>query len=213
MTYTGNVDTVVEADTGLVRILAASGAGNADRMTYKKDAQQVQLWRQTDNVYIKSDLLDVWPKEKRFTAEGTVHSEMKDVVGDSASLDYRDVRDGAPATARYSGNARLIQKDMTITASTVTAGLKDGRVSEATAVGGVRMTQGGRVGVGDQAVYNAEKDNAILTGRPATVSDPVKGNTQGPTVTMELSTKNATIVGASEELPQGRVRTRTNVGK
>ncbi|HEX4997731.1 MAG TPA: LPS export ABC transporter periplasmic protein LptC [Terriglobia bacterium] len=209
MTYTGNVDTLAQSESGLVRILANRGVGNADQMTYTGAAQ---LWR-GDNVYIQSEQVVIWPKEKRFKAGGKVNSRMDTLRGTSASLEYDDARQ----EARYIGGVHLVRKDapddVTIDAAVVVARIADGKLSEATAEGAVTITRGASKGSGDRAVYNAAGDQAVLTGNPAHISDPVKGNSEGATLKMDLSRKNVAISGRGEAAPNGRVRTQTHIGQ
>jgi LPS export ABC transporter protein LptC/lipopolysaccharide transport protein LptA len=213
MTYTGSiVDTIVQTETGPVRIIAERVAGragtlvvSAEKMTY---TVAVQLWRVHDSVHIQSERLELWPKEKRFKAEGKVVSEMDTLKGNSATLEYSDA---SKQTARYSGNVQLWQKDMTIVASQVTVGLKDGRISDSTAEGAVTVTRGGATGTGDRAVYEANGEKVTLTGRPARIVDKARGDTQGDVVTMDRTTGNATVTGSGEGGQRGRVTTRTPV--
>jgi lipopolysaccharide export system protein LptA len=171
-------------------------------MTY---TEGVQLWR--DNIYIASDRMDVWPKEKRFAAEGNVRSKMEALDGVSRRFDYDDVRQ----TVRYEGGVRLRKADMTMEGDAVTALIKEGRIAGAEALGAVTVIQGVRRGTGDRAVFDAASDRVTLTGKPARIEDPEHGKSEGLTAVMDLAAKNASISGAAEGSPPGRVSSQTKV--
>jgi lipopolysaccharide transport protein LptA len=156
-----------------------------------------------------SDVVDIWPKDKRFFAKGKVVFEAKEARGASDSLEYIE-SDDRGGTARYIGNVELTQKDMKIVASRVDTRLQEGRISEANAVGAVTVNQGASRGTGESAVYQAKDETITLTGRPdrpAVVTDP-RGRTEGLTVTMDRSGKNASV---SPDPTTGRVTTRVPV--
>ena len=70
-------------------------------------------------------------------------------------------------------------------------------VQEITAKGKVSVTRGDSRGRGDQAVYDADTQQVVLTGANAEVTDGEGSTTSGPRITASVSGDKMTLVEGS----------------
>ncbi len=110
----------------------------------------------------------------------------------SESLVYNRVE----RSARYQGRVQLTSDDLSMKSPLLDLHFASSSleaVQSAVASGGVRLWEGQRQGQGDKAVYDLQQRKLELTGDPAQIRDPKKGNFSGGKLTFYVGTDRLSI--------------------
>jgi len=175
----------------------------------------VRAWQ--DNDFVRADNMELDNGERMMTAWGGAQSAFYDferevekgrkeivpVFTTSDKIVYTD----ANRTARYEGNVHVKQGTDQIDAAVADAVLDEAhKLVQLTAARNVIMTQPQRRATGDQVVYTAATDTAVLTGNLAMVEDKEReGVTRSAKLTLHL--RDARIEAVDESSNKRRVKT------
>lgn len=175
----------------------------------------VRAWQ--DNDFIRAENMELDNGERMLTAWGNAQSAFYDfereaekgrkeivpVFTTSDKIVYTD----ANRTAHYEGNVHIKQGTDQIDAAVADAVMDDAhKLMQLTAAKNVVMTQPQRRATGDQVVYTAANDTAVLTGIPAMVEDKEReGVTRSAKLTLHL--RDARIEAGDESSNKRRVKT------
>jgi lipopolysaccharide export system protein LptA len=168
-----------------------------------------------DDNFVRGDRIELYQKEKRMVALGSVESALYDakqetsegqkekvpVFASAKRMTYSDIE----RVVHYEGGVKARQGTERIEAEVIDVYLmkETNEVERMTAQGNVVMTQPGRRGVGDHLLYIAEDERAILTGRAARVDDQEKGAVMGAELTLY---KRDDRISVQNQQGTGRVR-------
>lgn len=175
----------------------------------------VRAWQ--DNDFIRADNMELDNGERVMTAWGNAQSafyeferevekgrkETVPVFTTSDKIVYSDTK----RTAHYEGNVKVKQGTDQIDAA-VADGVMDEehKLVQLTASNNVVMTQPSRRASGDQVIYTASTDTAVLTGNPAVVEDREReAVTKSSKLTLHL--RDARIEAVDESSNKKRVKT------
>jgi lipopolysaccharide export system protein LptA len=174
----------------------------------------VRVWQ--DDNFVSADTIELDNKERQMLAWTNVESAVysvereaengrKEIVPTFASADQMSYRDEI-RTVHYEGRVRIRQGTDRVDAAVADALMdQDNKLMQLTASREVVLTQPQRRGIGDQLVYTAEKDTAVLTGNLAQVEDKERGvATKGARLTMHLRDARIEV---NDESGAKRVRT------
>jgi len=196
----------------------------ADRMVARQQSQtihyegHVRAWQGTN--VLESSALDVYRIQKRVSSGSQVvtsflqpaavgseqgstpHStgETRPVAVHANYLDYFD----QGRRARYHGNVRMVTEGTTMQSDRLDVYFTQGdtpessEVERAEADGHVRVTEPGRVGSGDHAVYFAGPGKIILTGGQPSLVDEEKGSTTGQRLTFFIHDDRLFVDGGDQ---------------
>jgi len=178
---------------------------------------KVRIWQGQD--FLEALSVDMDRTGKRLIAVGEVYSYLVEDGKDplrvqSERLNYNDEQ----RHARYEGNVVMHSQDMTTTAFTVDAWLRDpdhlapgeSRLEKAIADGKVHYSQpaaaaaagkkahAGRRSESDHGVYTSDDDKIVLTGGPPIVRDEVRGITTGRELTWLTSDDKIFVDGGPD---------------
>lgn len=174
-----------------------------------------RAWQDDD--FIRADNIELDKGEKLLTAWGSVQSAYynlerqtekgrREIVPAFASSDRMSYADST-RTARYEGSVKIRQGTDTIDADSADVRLnEENRITGITGNGKVVLTQPARRATGDQIIYNAADDTAVLTGNPASVEDRDKQvATKSQKLTLHLA--DARIEAIDDSGAKKRVKT------
>jgi lipopolysaccharide export system protein LptA len=178
---------------------------------------KARIWQGQD--FLEALSVDMDRTGKRLIAVGDVYSYLVEEGKDplrvqSERLNYNDEQ----RHARYEGNVVMHSQDMTTTAFTVDAWLRDpdalapgeSRLEKAIADGKVHYSQpaasasagkkahAGRRSESDHGVYTSDDDKIVLTGGPPIVRDEVRGITTGRELTWLTSDDKIFVDGGPD---------------
>jgi len=175
----------------------------------------VRAWQ--DNDFIRAENMELDNGERMLTAWGNAQSafyeferevekdrkETVPVFTTSDKMVYTD----ANRTAHYEGNVKVKQGTDQIDAAVADAVMDEQhKLVQLTASNNVVMTQPQRRATGDQVVYTAATDTAVLTGNLAMVEDREReGVTKSAKLTLHL--RDARIEAVDESSNKKRVKT------
>ncbi len=175
----------------------------------------VRAWQDDD--FVRAENMDLDKGERMMTAWGNAQSAFydfereveknrKDVVPVFAQSDKITYRDES-RTAHYEGAVKIRQGTDRIDAAVADAVMdEENRLVQLTASKDVVMTQPSRVAKGDQVVYTAATDTAVLTGNLATVEDRER-EAVTKSVKLTLHLRDARIEANDESGAKKRVKT------
>ena len=156
----------------------------------------VRAWQDDD--FVRAENMELDKGERMMTAWGNAQSAFydfereveknkKEIVPVFASAD-RIVYTDSNHTAHYEGGVKIKQGPDRIDAAVADVVMnEENKLVRMTASKQVVMTQPGRRATGDDVVYTAENDTAILTGNPAQMEDNEHaGVTKSPKLTLHL---------------------------
>ncbi len=148
-----------------------------------------------DNNFVKADRIELYQNDKKMIATGKVESALyntkketaanqKEVVPGFATADKMIYSD-TERLVHYEGSVKARQGSDNIEAAVVDVHLlhESNEVEKMIAEGNVVLTQPGRRGTGDKAIYTSEDGRAVLVGKNARVEDAEKGTTTGGQLT------------------------------
>jgi lipopolysaccharide export system protein LptA len=174
----------------------------------------VRIWQ--DDNFVSAETIELDNKERQMLAWTNVESAVysveretedgkKEIVPTFASAERMSYRDES-RLVHYEGKVRIRQGTDRVEAAVADALLdQDNKLTQLTASKDVVLTQPQRRGTGDQLVYTAEKDTAVLTGNLAQVEDKDRGlATKGARLTMHLRDARIEV---NDESGAKRVRT------
>lgn len=191
---TGNVRSVIRDASEQVLVLADRADGTADRITY---AGKVRLFR--GEVSIETDQLEMAGSANTFQAVaiGHVVSNLNNVRVRADKLDY----DEKTRVANYSGSVNARKQDLNVQSETlmVKGDDRSKTLSEMTAKGKVVVSRGSNRGSGNEVYYVAGKEQMILSGAPAELSDGKGNTTRGPRIIVNVSGDKMAIVESGDQ--------------
>ncbi|MGE0883739.1 MAG: LPS export ABC transporter periplasmic protein LptC [Blastocatellales bacterium] len=195
--------------------IAADGAVVKHREGAARYTGNVRAWQ--DNDFIRADNMELDNGERMLTAWGNAQSAFydfereieknrKEVVPVFASSD-RMVYTDANRTAHYEGKVKVRQGTDQIDAAVADAVMdEEHKLVKLTASNNVVMTQPLRRATGDQVIYTAATDTAVLTGNLAMVEDREReAVTKSEKLTLHL--RDARIEAGAESDSKKRVKT------
>ncbi len=165
--------------------------------------------------FVRGDRLELFKADRRMTATGHVSTafyrlarkststtEDVPVFGAAQVFTYSD----AERRAHYTGDVKLTQGDMTLTAEEVDIELaaRENRLERMTAANHVIIVQPGRRVTGDLARYTAADDRYVVVGNLARVEDIERGVSLAPEISF---VKSEGSVRASGSAKGQRIRT------
>jgi lipopolysaccharide export system protein LptA len=148
-----------------------------------------------DNNFVKAERIELYQNDKKMIATGNVESALYNAKKESATNQKEVVPGFATADkmiysdterlVHYEGGVKARQGTDNIEAAVVDVHLmqETNEVEKMIAEGNVVLTQPGRRGTGDKAIYTSEDGRAILVGKNARVEDVEKGTTTGGQLT------------------------------
>ncbi len=148
-----------------------------------------------DNNFVKADRIELYQTDKKMIATGKVESALYNAKKDTATNQKEVVPGFATADkmiysdteriVHYEGSVKARQGTDNIEASVVDVYLlqESNEVEKMVAEGSVILTQPGRRGTGDKAIYTSADGRAVLVGKNARVEDAEKGTTTGGQLT------------------------------
>jgi lipopolysaccharide export system protein LptA len=174
----------------------------------------VRAWQ--DDNFVSAETIELDNKERQMLAwtnvesaiynvEREVENGRKEIVPTFASADQMKYED-ATRTVHYEGKVKIRQGTDRIEAAVADALVdQENKLTRLTASRDVILTQPQRRGNGDQLVYTAENETAVLTGNLAQVEDKERGiATKGARLTMHLRDARIEV---NDESGAKRVRT------
>jgi lipopolysaccharide export system protein LptA len=195
--------------------------GLADQVTSANRNHQIHylgnavLW-QTSN-RIQADKIDIDRDKKMLVADGQVVSQFQDNAKPPAvktsifsvvrapHMVYTD----ADRQAVYSGGANFTRPSMTVKSTTLKAFLnddksdEDSRINHAFADGKVEIVETNpkrkRVGTSEHAEYYSDEGKVVLAGGSPLLTDSVKGDTRGETLTYFTDDEKLIVGGAPQK--------------
>lgn len=193
----------VSMDSGeRVLITADSAVQTDDHVTYTgKEREKVHLYRGVGSIEADKVEGPVGAKVFKATATGRVFSTLNNIRAWSDRLDYDD----GTHLAHYNGSVTALKQDMKITAADMLVRLNaddpkssseftESSVQEITAKEKVIVTRSASRGTGDQAVYDADTQRVVLTGKNAEVTNGEGTTTSGPRITVNVSGDKMNVV-------------------
>ena len=204
-TASKNVKTVSTESGERVLVTADGVTATEDTAIYTGNPRErVHLYRGAG--FIEAERVEgpIGSKAFRATATGHVFSTMNNLRAWADRLEYDD----GTHIAHYIGSVTALKQDMKITSADMIVKLNDdaprapsefteSSVQEITARGKVLITRSTSRGTGDQAVYDADSQQIVLTGSHPEVSDGQGTTTQGPRITVNVSGDKMTVVEGS----------------
>jgi lipopolysaccharide transport protein LptA len=188
-----------------VLVTAERVIATEDRAMYSGNPREkVHLYRGAG--FIEAEKLEgpIGSKVFRATATGHVFSTLNNIRAWADRLEYDD----GIHIAHYIGSVTALKQDMKITAADMVVKLNadgppasgdftESSVQEITATGKVLVTRANSRGTGDQAVYDADTQQVVLTGGHPEVTDGQGTTTRGPRITVNVSGDRMTVVEGS----------------
>ncbi|MEW6126088.1 MAG: LPS export ABC transporter periplasmic protein LptC [Acidobacteriota bacterium] len=169
-----------------------------------------------DNNFVKADRIELFQNDKKMIATSRVESALynakknndanqQEVVPGFATADKMIYSD-KERLVHYEGSVKARQGTDNIEAAVVDVHLmqESNEVEKMIAEGAVVLTQPGRRGTGDKAIYTSADGRAILVGKNARVEDAEKGTTTGGQLTF-YSRDDKVVV--ENQQGTGRVKT------
>jgi LPS export ABC transporter protein LptC len=168
--------------SGNVQLLSENGQLQAQSLTILDSGERVEG---------EGNVRHLIPKENR-TAPPRAAASGKPSQPDSGRKNSILVRSGwirfarARNTVNYGGGVQLDSGDATLSSETMTAvySPENNQIRTAESRGKVRIRQGLREATGDAADYSLDSGTFIITGNPATVSDPAQGRSSARRLTI-----------------------------
>jgi len=204
-TASKTVKTVSLSSGERVLVTADSVIEAGDTATYRSAGrEQVHLYRGAGFIVADTVEAPVGAKVFQATATGHVFSTMNNIRVWADRLEYDD----GTHLAHYTGSVLALKQDMKIKSEEMTVRLNNDRpvpssafnessVQEITADRNVIVTRSDSRGSGDHAVYDADTQQVVLTGKDAKVTDGQGTTASGPRITINVSGDKMTVVEAS----------------
>lgn len=204
-TASKNVKTVSLDSGERVLVTADTVVATEDHATYTANSREkVHLYRGQGSIEADKVEGPVGAKVFQATATGHVFSTMNNIRTWADRLEYDD---GAHV-AHYIGSVTTLKQDMKITAADMVVKLNaetprpssqftESSVQEIIAKGKVVVTRSDNRGTGEQAVYDADTQQMVLTGGTPQVTDGQGNTTAAPRITVNVSGDKMTVVEGS----------------
>ncbi len=195
--------------------VASNSAVVKHREAAARYSGNVRAWQEDD--FVRADNLELDKGERVMTAWGNAQSAFYDfereiekgrkeevpVFATAERIVYSD----ATRTTHYEGSVRIRQGGDRIESAVADVVMDEAhRLVQMTAANKVVLTQPSRIATGDQVVYTAANDAAVLTGNPAIVDDRERSAlTKSAKLTLHL--RDARIEANDDSGNKKRVRT------
>jgi LPS export ABC transporter protein LptC/lipopolysaccharide transport protein LptA len=201
-TASKNVKTVSLDSGERVLVTADHVVETEENATYSGTAREkVHLYRGPGSIEADKVEGPVGSKVFKATATGRVFSTMNNIRVWADRLDYDD----GIHIAHYIGSVTAFKQDMKITSADMVVKLNDdtshgaapfteSSVQEITAKDKVVVTRNDNRGTGDQAVYDADTQQIVLSGGSPQVTYGQGNTTTGPRITLNVSGDKMTVV-------------------
>ncbi|MGB7923028.1 MAG: LPS export ABC transporter periplasmic protein LptC [Pyrinomonadaceae bacterium] len=178
-----------------------------------------------DDNFVRADTITLYRDTKRMEGDGHVQSALYQARQKSASgasgvvpafvtsdhISYADT----DRLLHYDGNVDIKQGTDRITSGVADIYLlkESSEVEKTIAQRNVVMTQPGRRGTGDHALYTNADETVVLTGNPARVEDAGQGTSEGGRLTVYLRDSRVIADDARGSQSTGRVRSTHKIKK
>ena len=178
-----------------------------------------------DDNFVRADKITLYRDNKRMEGDGHVQSALyqarrKSETGASEAVPAFVTSDHISYTdperlLHYEGNVDIKQATDRITGGVADIYLlkESNEVEKTIAKQNVVLTQPGRKGNGEVAVYTSADESVVLTGNPARVEDSAQGTSEGARLTVYLRDSRVVADGSKGSQQTGRVRSTHKIRK